>query len=110
MLVGGWLGKVEASEWSQARLEEAESVQKRADPSGQQTRHYARGLAERAARDRRAWPVAIAVGSVAAVVNYFTLYGPAMFISSLVVGVFLGWIWALKLPEWWADIDAAPGS
>ena len=42
--------------------------------------------------------VALCVGAAAGLENYFTLYGPQPFFSSLVVGAFLGWVWAVKVP------------
>lgn len=105
MVLGGWLGKVEMSAWSEARVGELEALQKRVDPSGGLTRIVARGSAPHLARNRATGPIAVAVAALAAVANYFTLYGPAMFISSLVVGVFLGWVWAVKLPQVFEDID-----
>lgn len=108
MLVGGWLGGVETSEWSQHRLGEVESVRAAVDPSGRLTRQVAHGLAHNISKARgNKWilPVAIAIGSLATIANYFTLYGPSMFFSSLVVGAFLGWVWAVKFPAVVADID-----
>lgn len=101
MILGGWLGQVEMSAWSRARVDEVQSVQKRFDPSVRMTVNYGRELI----RHKQTAPIAIAVAAFAAIANYFTLYGPSMFFSSLVVGGFLGWIWAIKLPACLADID-----
>jgi hypothetical protein len=110
MLLGGWLGGVKTSEWSQARIEEVKSGHASIDPSGRMTRYAAHGLAYNISKMRgNKWvlPVAIALGSLATIANYFTLYGPSMFFSSLVVGAFLGWVWSIKLPAVLADIDRA---
>jgi hypothetical protein len=97
MVVGNWLGRVELSDWSRARL-----GGKAAD---QQARNTTQFLVGQAVQNKAMIPVAVAVGSAAAVANYFTLYGPCLFISSLVVGTFLGWLWAVKLPDVFAEID-----
>jgi hypothetical protein len=105
MLLGGWLGKVELSAWSQARVGELESLQERIDPGGGLTRIVVQGSGKHLVQNKKAWPVVVVVGSLASLGNYFTLYGPAMFLSSLVVGAFLGWGWAIKVPEVLEDID-----
>jgi hypothetical protein len=92
-----WLGGVELSDWSRARLG--------GRGADQQAKNAAGFLTVQAVKNKAMIPVAIAVGSAAAVANYFTLYGPSLFLSSLAVGTFLGWVWAVKLPDVFAELD-----
>lgn len=99
MVIGNWLGGVELSEWSRDRLG--------GRGAEQQARNGARALVGGAVQNNAMIPVAVAVGAAAAVANYFTLYGPGLFLSSLAVGTLLGWLWAIKLPDVLAELDAA---
>jgi len=107
MLIGSWLGMVETSSWARERLDGASGAYTMVDPHGMighNLTHLPPPVAERIAI------VALVVAAVGGLANYFTLYGPQMFGASLVVGAFLGWLWAVKVIEVMRDLRNPTGA
>lgn len=99
MLLGAWLGAVEVPE----------SVAAARSAVPERTQGFVlRAVLNQAARDKRFALTAVAVGAVASLGVYFTLYGPVLFGSSVAVGALLGYVWGYKPVEVY-DEQAAGG-
>lgn len=114
--IGGALGQFQLSRASETIVSTAEKVVGDVMPENESARNMMlRGGAHAAApivRPRgRFLAIVFLVGSFALLLfNYFTLYGPAAFISSILVGAFAGWLAGVKIPQLWNELTALPRS
>ncbi len=113
--VGGWLGQFQLSRVSQAIVSKAESAVSTVMPENENARNVMmRGGIKAGAtvvkpRGKLVAIYLLVVAFFALAFNYFTLYGPAAFISSVLVGLFAGWLAGVKIPALWSELTPSLG-
>ncbi len=111
--IGGHLGQFQFSKASQKLIDSTESITSDVAEKLSDNELMSRGVAKMGVqigehiKPKGRIALIFAIGAFVFVAfNYFTLYGPAAFFSSVLVGIFSGWVCGIKIPSLWAELNS----